>query len=63
MFFEYKGSYFNPQHAVKVGKVGSMGHGNFMFTVVFVDVGKENFIYSNRAEAESARLRFVEGQS
>jgi len=33
MFFEYKGTFYNPLHAIKVGKVGTMSHGSAMFTV------------------------------
>ncbi|EMR0463389.1 hypothetical protein [Stenotrophomonas maltophilia] len=63
MFFEYQGSFFNPQYAVKVGGIGAMGHGSFMFTVVFVDIGKQNFVYPSHAEAEAALRRFVNGKS
>jgi len=61
MFFEYKGTIYNPLHAIKVGKVASMSHGSGIFTVVFLQIGEVKFQYGSVEEAMAARARFTGG--
>ncbi len=63
MFFDYKGTNYNPQHAIKVGKVAEMMHGSGTFRVEFVQIGKVDFQYRTLAEARDAHDLFIRSMS